>query len=106
MSSVGANGGAGDRRAPLDREGFEQERERTSDGVVCVNEFAVVNEFAGVRVRQLRTRTGERLEIESIDLGFSIRLDALALEALSWQSPDTISSFLETPFGPEDQVAR
>ena len=105
MSSVGANGRAGDPRASVDR-AAEQEPKRTSDGVECVTEFAVVNEFAGVRIRQLRTRTGERVEIESIELGYSIRLDALALEALSWQSPDTISAFLETPFGPEDDGPR
>jgi hypothetical protein len=66
----------------------------------CVVEFPVVNEFASVLVRKIRTRAGERLEISSPQLGYSIRLDALALEALSWQDPETISGFLEHPFGP------
>jgi hypothetical protein len=64
-------------------------------------EFTLVNEFGFVRVRKLRTRNGERLEVEAPRLGHTIRLDALAAEGLSWQSPETISSWLETPFGPE-----
>jgi hypothetical protein len=71
-----------------------------NSNVECVLEFPVVNEFATVIVRKIRTRAGERLEIGSPQLGHSIRLDALALEALSWQTPETISSFLEHPFGP------
>jgi hypothetical protein len=62
--------------------------------------FMVVNEFAAVRVRKMRTRNGERLEISSPLWENSIKLDALALEALTWQSPETISKFLENPFGP------
>lgn len=60
----------------------------------------VVNEFAAVRVRKVRTRNGERLEITSPTLGHTIRLDALALESLTWQTPSTFSRFLEKPFGP------
>jgi hypothetical protein len=66
-------------------------------------EFTLVNEFAGVRVRKLRTRNGERLEIHSIRLGHTITLDALALEGLSWQDPETISKYFETPFGPDEE---
>jgi hypothetical protein len=76
-------------------------RPPAAEDIECVEEFGIVNEFAGVRIRKLRTRAGERLEIASLELGYSIRLDALALEALSWQQPETISSFLETPFGPD-----
>jgi hypothetical protein len=66
-------------------------------------EFNVINEFAGVRVRKLRTRNGERLEIHSLKLGHTIRLDALALEGLSWQHPETISAYFDTPFGPDEE---
>ncbi len=60
----------------------------------------ITNEFATVRVRKVRTRNGERLEIASPRLGYWIRLDALALESLTWQPMDTFTRFLETPFGP------
>jgi hypothetical protein len=59
----------------------------------------LVNEFALVRVRKVETRNGMRLEIESPRLGRSIRLDALALESLTWQPAETFSHFLEQPFG-------
>ena len=63
--------------------------------------ISIVNEFGAVWVRKVYTRNGERLEINAPNLGYSIRLDALQLEALSWQSPETLSKLLETPFGPE-----
>jgi hypothetical protein len=65
-------------------------------------EIQLVNEFALVRVRKVKTRNGMRLEIESPRLGRSIRLDALALESLTWQRPETFSRFLEAPFGQEE----
>ncbi|MCW2950990.1 MAG: dihydrodiol dehydrogenase [Conexibacter sp.] len=66
-------------------------------------EFLVIaNEFTSVRVRKVRTRNGERLEIQSPKAGHTILLDALELEALSWQEPGLFSTWLETPFGPED----
>jgi hypothetical protein len=65
------------------------------------NEIEVVNEFALVRVRKVETGNGMRLEIESPRLGSRVRLDAVALESLTWQPSDTYSRFLEHPFGPE-----
>src|SRR6516164_6094682 len=65
--------------------------------------FSIVNEFGAVVVRKIYTRQGERLEIVSPRLGYSIRLDALQLEAISWQKPAVISSFLTTPFGPLEE---
>ena len=61
----------------------------------------LMNEFALVRVRKVSTGNGMRLEIESPRLGRSVRLDALALESLTWQSSETFSRFLEHPFGPD-----
>jgi hypothetical protein len=58
------------------------------------------NEFAFVRVRKIWTRNGERLEITAPKLGYQIRLDPLELESLTWQTTETFSKFLETPFGP------
>ena len=64
-------------------------------------ELTIVNEFTAVRVRKIATRNGERLEVKSLRFDGSIRLDALALEGLSWQDAEVISGFLEQPFGPE-----
>lgn len=63
--------------------------------------ITIANEFTTVRVRKVHTRNGERLEIESPNLGFSIKLDALELESLSWQEPNSLSRLLESPYGPE-----
>ncbi len=53
-----------------------------------------------MRVRVVQTRNGERLEIQSLRLPYSIRLDALLLEALTWQDPLELGKALEQPFGP------
>lgn len=62
--------------------------------------MVIVNEFAAVEVRKVKTRNGVRLEIRSPKLGYRVRLDALELEALSWQPVETFSRLLETPWGP------
>lgn len=64
--------------------------------------FEINNEFATVTCRKVYTRNGERLEIHAPKLGYRIQLDALALESLSWQTMDTFTRFLRTPYGPED----
>ncbi len=79
----------------------EGEARDDADEVRVIEELSIVNEFALARVRKVRTRNGERLEIHSPRFGYTVRLDALILEALSWQSADTLSQFLETPVGPE-----
>ena len=76
-----------------------------ADAAQVLAETTIVNEFTGVRVRKLLTRNGERLEVESMRLGYRIRLDALGIEALSWQAPEVISgaipsAWLASPFGP------
>lgn len=60
----------------------------------------VANEFAHVKIRKVATRNGERLEIIAPRLEKHIRLDALELESLTWQTTETFTKFLETPFGP------
>ena len=62
--------------------------------------ITVANEFATVQVRRVRTRNGVRLRISSPKLDTAIDLDALALESLTWQTPETFTTFLSTPFGP------
>jgi hypothetical protein len=64
----------------------------------------IANEFTSVRVRKERTRNGERLVVSSPNLGFEVRLDALELESLTWQTPETFSRLLEHPYGPEDDA--
>ena len=70
------------------------------DEIVAADpEFQVSNEFSYVVVRKVYTRNGERLELRSPKLGHMIRLDAIELESLTWQTTDTFSEFLEEPFG-------
>jgi hypothetical protein len=63
----------------------------------------LANEFAVVTVRKVQTRNGVRLEIAAPRLGRSIQLCPVELESLTWQTSDTFSKFLETPFGPEGE---
>ncbi|WP_455359634.1 hypothetical protein [Streptomyces sp. SYSU K21746] len=72
-----------------------------AEGDVVEAEFTVINEFTAVRISKIRTRNGHRVEIRSLRLGHHVHLDPLALESISWQSPDTFSRFLDQPFGPE-----
>jgi hypothetical protein len=67
-------------------------------------ELVVSNEFTSVRVRKEKTRNGERLVISSPNLGFEVKLDALELESLTWQTPETFSRLLQDPYGPETDV--
>ena len=64
----------------------------------------LANEFAEVSVRRVRTRNGVRLEISAPKLGRCIRLCPLELEALTWQTSETFSRLLATPFGPEPEA--
>ncbi|HEY7064764.1 MAG TPA: dihydrodiol dehydrogenase [Chloroflexota bacterium] len=61
--------------------------------------LAIGNEFAMVTVEKVTTRNGERLRISSARLNTSVEFDALALESLTWQPPETVSRFLEQPSG-------
>jgi hypothetical protein len=70
----------------------------TSDNDV----LTIANEFTSVRVRKVATRNGERLQIHSAKLGFTIQLDPLELESLTWQTPDTFCELLRDPYGPEE----
>lgn len=63
----------------------------------------LANEYAAVTVRKVQTGNGVRLEIVAPRLGRGIRLDPVELETLTWQSHETFSKFLRTPFGPEPE---
>lgn len=64
--------------------------------------IAISNEFADIRVRKVSTRNGERLEIEAHRRGYRILLDAVELESLTWQTPETFSGFLRASLGPDE----
>lgn len=66
-----------------------------------LEEFEIANEFTRVIVSKVRTRNGERLRIRSPQLDREITLCALESESLTWQTDETFSTFLSTPFGPE-----
>lgn len=60
----------------------------------------IANEFADVVVSRVRTRNGARLEIWSPRRGTRVQLDAVALDCLSYQQPETFTAMLErTPSG-------
>lgn len=63
-------------------------------------DLVIRNEFTSVRVRKIRTRNGERLEVSSLRVPYTIRLDALVLESMTWRNVLELGSGLETPFGP------
>jgi hypothetical protein len=56
--------------------------------------LVVVNEFADVRIRRVHTRNGQRLEITSPRRGTTVLLDAVELDCLTWQPPETFSDLL------------
>lgn len=61
--------------------------------------FSVVNEFAGVTVRKVMTRNGQRLEVRAPLKESVVRLDAVVLEALTYHSPEDFSSMLDVTLG-------
>jgi len=56
----------------------------------------IANEFVDVEVRRVHTRNGVRLEIHSPRRGTTIRLDAMVLDALTWQDPEVFSEMLRS----------
>lgn len=62
--------------------------------------LVVANEFSEIVVRQVETRNGTRLLIDSPKSGQWIALDPLELEALTWQTVKTFSVMISTPDAP------
>jgi hypothetical protein len=58
--------------------------------------IVIANEFVDVEVRRVHTRNGVRLEIYSPRRGTTIRLDAMVLDALTWQQPEIFSEMLRS----------
>lgn len=55
----------------------------------------VSDDVTSIELRKIFTPAGERLELEAPALGQQIRLDAMELEALSWQKHAAFVTFLE-----------
>lgn len=74
---------------PDEGEEFEFPKNRGNAGPIVI-----ANEFADVVVRKVETRNGVRLELWSPRRGTCIRLDAVALDAISYQDPEFITGLL------------
>lgn len=70
--------------------------DQLEDDLEVVAEFTIINEFAAVRVRKVRSRAGERLELHAPRHDESVRLDATVLESLAGQSVKVLSQFIDS----------
>lgn len=71
--------------------------------------ITIANEFTEVVVRRVETRNGSRLLISAPRSGRSITLDALEVEALTWQNPRTLAAMVgnsHAPLLPDDPEER
>lgn len=74
-----------------------------SDGpVTSLGEFTLLNEFSEVKVRCLRIKERDVVEIVAPKAGHEIRLPLSVLVAMSKHDTGFLSMFLQTPYGPED----
>lgn len=67
--------------------------------------LTVANEFTEAIVRRVDTRNGSRLLITAPKSGRWISLDALEVEALTWQNTRTLAAMvgnINTPLLPDD----
>lgn len=78
---------------------MSSELERLLDGAVG-EPLSVANEFTEVVVRRVDTRNGSRLLISAARSGRWISLDALEVEALTWQNPRTLAAMVGNSFAP------
>lgn len=62
--------------------------------------ITLANEFTEVVVQRVDTRNGSRLLISSPRSGESITLDALEVEALTWQNPRTLAAMVGNSHAP------
>jgi hypothetical protein len=62
--------------------------------------LTIANEFTEVTVARVDTRNGSRLLITSPKSGQWITLDALEVEALTWQNTRTLESMVGNMYAP------
>lgn len=72
---------------------------RLLDGAVG-EPLTVANEFTEVVVRRVDTRNGSRLLITAPRTGRWISLDALEVEALTWQNTRTLTAMVGNSYAP------
>lgn len=58
------------------------------------------NEFSEVEIRVVNTRNGVRLLVQAPKSGQWVTLDPLELESLTWQSSETFSAMVGSPYEP------
>jgi len=75
------------------------ELEQLLHGVVG-EPLSVANEFTEVVVRRVDTRNGSRLLISAPRTGHWISLDALEVEALTWQNTRTLAAMVGNTYAP------
>jgi hypothetical protein len=75
------------------------ELQQLLDGAVG-EAISVANEFTEVVVRRVDTRNGSRLLISAPRSGQWITLDALEVEALTWQNPRTLAAMVGNSHAP------
>jgi hypothetical protein len=78
---------------------MNDELQRLLDGAVG-EPISVANEFTEVVVRRIDTRNGSRLLIRAPKSGQWITLDALEVEALTWQNPRTLAAMVGNSHAP------
>ncbi|GAB1814935.1 dihydrodiol dehydrogenase [Mycobacterium sp. MUNTM1] len=86
---------------------MSDELQRLLDGAVG-EAISVANEFTEVVVRRVDTRNGSRLLISAPRSGQWITLDALEVEALTWQNPRTLAAMVgnsRAPLLPDESDA-
>jgi len=62
--------------------------------------LTIANEFTEVVIRRVETRNGSRLLIASPKSGKWISLDALEIEALTWQNTRTLEAMVGNVYAP------
>lgn len=62
--------------------------------------IVIANEFSATEVYRIETRNGTRLLITSPRTGRWITLDALEVEALTWQNTATLEAMISNPHAP------
>ena len=62
--------------------------------------IVIANEFSATEIYRIETRNGTRLLITSPRTGRWITLDALEVEALTWQNTATLEAMISKPNAP------
>ncbi|PVX59528.1 hypothetical protein [Rhodococcus globerulus] len=87
---------------PLNREEADHVHD-VDPGIIETDQWiGIGNEFAGVTVRKVWTRNGERLEVRIPLNGKHILLDPMQLEVIAEQKPQLFTDLIRIRLGSED----